>query len=868
MRRLFKTLAGPLALFALLFSGNAHAADLFTPPSTDWVMVHVMPLLGAGSDASASPFSPLFAVLNGALMFLGGLLAAYVTITGTAATAHDGEMLGKAWSSMWVPIRTAIGFAGILPVKGGFCLIQLIVLWLATNGIGLADTVWSTYLSNWTQQTATYTSPVLDVKARSLFESLVLSNVCYESVRGTYASAPADDQATIAALNNGQDISSAVGATWFSNLDANGAGTVGYNFGRTGDGSTYAACGTVTATLKGTTANAVNASTDAAGLQTATAWLNAAPATGAIESAHVDALKTMQVAADNLAKQMVGTAGNGALPPATVNAAIDAAVKAYEATVSAKANAAFTAAMGSGNLAVNLSADGFVVSGAEWTALARAKSDVNASVSNVPTAVDGMTAGKVGWLGIFDNQTDSDVKHAKALLDAADTQAAAKSGGGGGDDKFSKIVNVFAGHGFTLTTDPNEDPMMRAYDVGQGLFTAVQDAGTAAATLMGLAAVPAAGQIVVALASLVGGLFTLIASLFLAPAFVLCFVLPMMPFFAVALAAFGWLVMLFESLVAAPLWMVSFLSPNHGSDGIGSQKQGLMMILSLSLRPALMTIGVCAAYVLMGPIGLFANTMFSVAWGATSGGGGGLFELMRMVAGAILFMAFLVYCVRHCLKLITSVPDNVLDWLGGGHGAVLGGHVEDMNRGTGAASSAGAAAAGAALGSAATGAAKGAGALRDKRAGAKKAREREVGEGRERGGGASVTEPGKRTPAGGGRGDLPAEPTTLKDAKAAAGGGKSNGTGQTGGTTDTTDTTGSTGTGASRTDGTTGAKPETGDTAQGKGLAQSLDAARQRMSEARDRLVDPGAREAEAEKPEAGGAPTAEKGASSNTTPR
>ncbi|HDR8950420.1 TPA: DotA/TraY family protein [Burkholderia vietnamiensis] len=848
MRRFFKTLAGPLALFALLFSGNAHAADIFTPPSTDWVMVHVMPLLGAGSDASASPFSPLFEIFNSAMLSLGGLIAAYVMVAGTVATAHDGEMLGKQWSSMWMPVRTMLGLAFVLPVKGGFCVIQLIVLWLATNGIGLADSVWSTYLSTWTQQTATYTSPVLDVKARALFESLVLSNVCYESVRAYHAGESADDQATENQFV-GQDISSAVGATWFSNLDASGAGTVGYNFGRTGDGSTYAECGTVTATLKGTTASSAP-SASAAGLQTATAWLNAAPATSAIESGHVAALKSMQGAADNLAKQIVSS---GAIPPATMNAAIDGAVQAYEATVDAKANAAFSAAMGTGQLASSLAADGFVVSGAEYAALGRMKSDVNASVSNVPTAVDGMTTGQSRW-SFFDNQADSDVKRAKSLLDAANTQAAAKHGGGGGEDKFSKIINVFAGQGFTAVTDPNEDPMMRAYDVGQGLITTVQSAGVAAAGVMGLAAIPAAGQVVVAASALFGGLFTFIASCLLVPAFMLCFVLPMMPFFAVALAAFGWLVMLFESLVAAPLWMITFLSPNHGTDGVGSQKQGLMMLLSLTLRPALMTLGVCGAYILMQPIGLFANTMFGVAWGAT-GGGGGLFELVRMIGGAILFMMFLFQCVRFCLKLITSVPDNVLDWIGGGHGAVLGGHVEEMGRGTSAASTASAGAMGAALGSAANGAAKGAGALRDKLAGMKK--EREVGGQSERASGASVTEPGKRTPAGGGRGDLPPEPTTLKDAKASAAAGKPGApTAQAGSA------------GSSKAEAPAAASPERAASGSSQDaaaasradLAKNLAKNMERAAAIRERLVAPAEHAAEAnEKPADGAAPDGEK---------
>lgn len=850
MRRLFKTLAGPLALFALLFSGNAHADDIFTPPATDWIMVHVMPILGAGADASASPFSPLFSILNTAVMSIGGLIAAYVMFAGIASTAHDGEALGKQWSSMWVPVRTTIGMALILPVKGGFCLIQLIVLWLATQGIGLADTVWSTYLSTWTQQTATYTSPVLDVKARALFESLVLSDTCYESIRSMYASAPPDAQANLNWLNQGKNVPASVGATWFNNLDANGAGTAGYNFGEIG--SAYGACGNVTMTLKGkSSATASNTGSAATGLQTATAWLNSSPATQAIESAHITALQNMQTMADNVAKQIVNNGQGGTLSPTAVNAAIDDAVKAYEATVNAKANAAFTAAMGSGQLASSLSADGFVVSGAEYAALARAKSDVNAAVSNVPTAVDGRTAGTEHLMGLFENRTDGDVQHAKSLLDAANTQAAAKTGGSGsGDDKFSKVINLFAGQGFTTVSDPNEDPMMRAYDVGQGLFTTVQNAGIAAATLMGLAAVPVLGNAVSAAASLFGGLFTLIASLFLTPAFVLCFVLPMMPFFAVALAAFGWLVMLFESLVAAPLWAVTFLSPNHGSDGVGSQKQGLMMILSLTLRPALMTIGVCGAYILMGPIGLFANTMFGVAWGAT-GGGGGLFELMRMIAGAILFMTFLFQCVRFCLKLITSVPDNVLDWIGGGHGAVLGGHVEEMGRGAGAASSAAAGAAGAALGSAAAGAAKGAGAMRNKLAGMKK--ERETSGRGERGGSMTTVPSGPTTPTGG-RGDAPAEPNTLKDAKAAAGGKPTSPIAPAGG---------GTGNGAPAPTDAPAPAPATASTQDTTAtsradLAKKLAANIERAAAIRDRLVEPTERAAEAiEKPEASPAPDA-----------
>ncbi|MBW6332445.1 hypothetical protein KZ866_33405, partial [Pseudomonas aeruginosa] len=88
-------------------------------------------------------------------------------------------------------------------------------------------------------------------------------------------------------------------------------------------------------------------------------------------------------------------------------------------------------------------------------------------------------------------------------------------------------------------TDPDEDPGVRASGVGQGLITTGQGAGVAAAGVMGLAAIPAAGQVVVAASALFGGLFTFIASCLLVPAFMLSCGLPLMPFFHTGLAACG-----------------------------------------------------------------------------------------------------------------------------------------------------------------------------------------------------------------------------------------------------------------------------------------------------------------------------------------
>ncbi|HDR9169536.1 TPA: DotA/TraY family protein [Burkholderia vietnamiensis] len=749
MRRFLNTLAGPLALFALLFTGTAHAADIWTPPSTDWLMVNVMPLLGGGSDPTTSPLSSLFLILNTAMLSLGGLLAAYVMVTGVMATAHDGEMMGRNMSSMWMPIRLIVGTALVLPVKGGFCLAQLLVLWLATQGIGLADTVWSQYLSNYSTTPATYTSPELDAKTRSLFRALVLSNVCYESIRGAHETGDVDQQAADDWANGGNLVGS-VGSNWFSNLDANGAGTVGYNFGSTQDAGAASACGTVTATLKGKPASTTGTATT----QTATALLAVAEAAPAIEQAHITALKTMQTAADNLAKQIVNNGGgSAAIAPATLNATIASATSAYASTVNSAASSAFLAAMGNSNLASAMAADGFAMAGSQYTSLTRAKSDVAAAAANVPTGIDGMKAGTSKWLAWFDNQTDADVKRTAAMFDAADAQAAAKSGATSNTtDNFSKVVNLFAGHGFSRTGGSTQDPMMNAYDIGQGLVTTVEGAGVAAMSLSQLAAIPWVGNGVSAAMSLFSGLFTTIVLLLLAPGLFLCFVLPMMPFFIVSAAVFGWLVMLFESLVAVPLWAVAFLSQGHGTDGVGSQKQGLMMILDVTMRPVLITLGIVGAYTVEPVLGKWMQDMFGAAFSATSGGGG-FFELLRMLAGAVLYTVALTTAVYMSLKLVSSVPDNVLSWIGNGAGAVLGGHAESASRGLTSAAAAGGAAAGSLAGSAMKGAAGAAADLRKAGLDAKREDERDA-KYSERAGRTETTDPTKRTPTSGGEGSL------------------------------------------------------------------------------------------------------------------
>lgn len=89
----------------------------------------------------------LFKVFNVALLSVGVLIVLYVTVVGVLKTAHEGEAMGKQWNSLWVPLRIVMGIAGLFPMASGYCLFQIIIMWVIVQGIGAADSLWNTALS-------------------------------------------------------------------------------------------------------------------------------------------------------------------------------------------------------------------------------------------------------------------------------------------------------------------------------------------------------------------------------------------------------------------------------------------------------------------------------------------------------------------------------------------------------------------------------------------------------------------------------------------------------------------------------------------------------------------------------------------------
>lgn len=138
-----------LSLFSpALFAQTLPAASslAFTPPPSDLSVAYLADIFGVVDGVlhgtGSQIMGTMFGVFNAAVLTLGGVVIMYTLIVATLNTAHEGEVMGREWSSPWIPIRSVAGFALMVPKASGYSFIQIFVMWVVVQGIGAADTVW------------------------------------------------------------------------------------------------------------------------------------------------------------------------------------------------------------------------------------------------------------------------------------------------------------------------------------------------------------------------------------------------------------------------------------------------------------------------------------------------------------------------------------------------------------------------------------------------------------------------------------------------------------------------------------------------------------------------------------------------------
>ena len=127
-------------LFALAANEGSSGSAFFLS-SLFGTVGNVLPV--AGGTAGPAFLGTLFQVFNTAVLSLGSLIVTYTTFVSIVMTAHEGEFLGKKFHSMWIPLRTVMGIAALVPTASGYSYLQIGMMWFIIQGIGAADTIWT-----------------------------------------------------------------------------------------------------------------------------------------------------------------------------------------------------------------------------------------------------------------------------------------------------------------------------------------------------------------------------------------------------------------------------------------------------------------------------------------------------------------------------------------------------------------------------------------------------------------------------------------------------------------------------------------------------------------------------------------------------
>lgn len=134
-----------------------------------------------GQDAVAQ----MLETVNITLIGIGSVLMMWHAVSGVVSTAHEGQVLGKKYHTVWAPSRILMGIAGTVPIKG-YCAAQLLALQIIVSGCGLANLAWMTYVdaaTGATNQIVSVTLPPQSMDQVDLFNAVLEKSICVTDSR-------------------------------------------------------------------------------------------------------------------------------------------------------------------------------------------------------------------------------------------------------------------------------------------------------------------------------------------------------------------------------------------------------------------------------------------------------------------------------------------------------------------------------------------------------------------------------------------------------------------------------------------------------------------------------------------------------------
>ena len=672
----------------------------------------------------------VFRTMNLGIAFFGSMIVIFITVVGILQSGNDGEFLGRKWSSMWVPVRFATGSALMLPLTAsGYSYCQALVIWIAAQGVGFADTLWNSIVQNIVVKNGSQISATYDTKR--ILTNIATFEACVKAVN---------------LANNGTTSWGRIGpvVSTFTNESGQEMKQVSYFWGNPDSGFL---------------------GLDPSNQRTACGELKYAyPDTAAYE----DPYKNIRVAVDTFNRQAIEKYSNvyasefqaivteiqkedGTSNPVPLIKVflerIPTDIAMFNEELAQEGTDAFAASGYDTASQSAMTEYGFAMAGMWYMEVLRAHNTLRQSFAAPEgspvqlSMLDSSIQQKVSdTLGIVQNQFAAAEKGGG---NAAQNQINKSSSGGTAtapvkttvtsfnvtsDDftdagfvntMFARAANYMrgvmfgvgaagAGSGGTSaysswnfqgssSSNPNVSAILQLKNKGDAILDVAgvlisTDIGARvivgslkADSLWSQAASVVTDVIPTAVAGKIGASITSELSTYIVGAAFALFVfgltlsvlIPMMPYILWIGAILGLVVLIMESLVAIMLWAVMMMHPS--GEGITSQynERGLQMLLAVFMRPALLLMGYVIGMFMLEPMVGFVNDTFSLMVSSVQ---------TITFTGFFSFIAFIgIYCsmilmvVEKSFAMIHTLADRVLTWIGG-PGALTGEEGEAKGR--------------------------------------------------------------------------------------------------------------------------------------------------------------------------------------------
>lgn len=584
--------------------------DILDLNTSDPLYLMISELFGYGKDTSA--LANVLTNFNGAILIVAGLILAYIMIAGTLQTAHDGEMLGKKWSSVWMPIRTALGIGILFPMANGLNAIQSMVLWAVFSGMGFANNLWASFN---TDINYSYTSISRQAEIKDLAINMLKSNVCIEAMKKGY----------VGDGYEGFDIA-------YGNNKKDGLLDYSIKYGN----STNSACGSVVLS------KITNENENTSGLLQKVDY--DFEKLFEIRQANINELAKLDNELNLIAKEIVSKDDKFL----GLDKKLDLLVSNYSSKVNEKAKTVFDSLKSSQELHEEISKS-FIYAGSFFMRMNAVKQSVNGMALQVPS-----------YTGIDPNITISDARKYTPWIDnelkSTNNRVMAENfnqnieANKNDSGFFKKTIDKVLGF---ISSDLSEN--LYRVDNEQNLIAQAQDISSKLE--VNSSVIIATGAAVSIVSSALGSMILTIGMGLMGFSGFLGTIIPMMPYVIWLMAVIGFLVLVVEAVLGASFLALSLLV--GGDEHLGGAKKGIQLMVNVVFRPALMVLGLIFAILCLDIVSSLFNMTFAVAFNSAAST-----SIISSVFGLFLYVSVLVSLCYKLFGLINDVPNRVLTWFG------------------------------------------------------------------------------------------------------------------------------------------------------------------------------------------------------------